>query len=166
MESLRPKVDGDDKDADAKYDFADVDSKLTTGEWKKEKMHVLKKEEEDCGVQPGQGKKNKRGKKGKPAAAQEDAKFALSMQTLSYFDSLKVSPPAFTKDLGDVLKVLEEKKAYFIKTSDDINDGKPVEAEEKKPEEETKEEPTEKPEPKQKKAKVNLDDEEMFPTMG
>jgi len=166
LESLRPKVDGDDKDADAKYDFADVDSKLTTGEWKKEKMHVLKKEEEDCGVQPGQGKKNKRGKKGKPAAAQEDAKFALSMQTLSYFDSLKVSPPAFTKDLGDVLKVLEEKKAYFIKTSDDINDGKPVEAEEKKPEEETKEETTEKPEPKQKKVKVNLDDEEMFPTMG
>jgi len=64
------------------------------------------------------------------------------------------------------LKVLEEKKAYFIKISDDLNDGKTVETEETKPEEETKQENAEKPEPKQKRAKVNLDDEEMFPSMG
>merc|ERR1712183_229090 len=47
LESLRPKSDGDNQDGDA-VDYADVDNKLTTGEWKKEKMHVLKKEEEDC----------------------------------------------------------------------------------------------------------------------
>jgi len=164
LESLRPKSDGDNQDGDA-VDYADVDNKLTTGEWKKEKMHVLKKEEEDCGVQPGQGKKKGKGKKKNAQASQEETKLALSMQTLSYFDSLKVSPPNFSKDLGDVLKVLEEKKAYFIKTSDDINDGK-VENEDKKSEEETKDEPAEKPEPKQKRAKVNLDDDEMFPAMG
>merc|ERR1712072_1082495 len=107
-----------------------------------EKVHVLKKEEEDLGIQPGQGKKKGKGKKKQAQAAPEETKLALSMQTLSYFDSLKVSPPAFSKDLDSVLKVLEEKKAYFIKTSDDINDGK-VENEDKKSEEETKDEPAE-----------------------
>jgi len=165
LESLRPRTDGDNQD-DEKTDYTDVDNKLKSGEWKKEKMHVLKKEEEDCGVQPGQGKKKGKGKKRNVQANQEEAKLALSMETLSYFDSLKVTPPNFKKELDDVLKVLEEKKAYFIKTSDDINDGKAVETEEKKPEEETKDEPAEKPEPKQKRAKVNLDDEEMFPSMG
>merc|ERR1712146_492495 len=136
------------------------------GDWKKEKVHVLKKEEEDLGIQPGQGKKKGKGKKKQTQAAPEETKLALSMQTLSYFDSLKVSPPAFSKDLDSVLKVLEEKKAYFIKISDDLNDGKTVETEETKPEEETKQENAEKPEPKQKRAKVNLDDDEMFPAMG
>jgi len=166
VDSLRPKGDGMEQDEDGNMNLVDVDKQIASGDWKKEKVHVLKKEEEDLGIQPGQGKKKGKGKKNKSQAAPEESKLALSMQTLSYFDSLKVSPPAFSKDLDSVLKVLEEKKAYFIKISDDLNDGKTVETEEAKPEEETKQETSEKPEPKQKRAKVNLDDDEMFPAMG
>merc|ERR1712072_756864 len=164
LESLRPKSDGNAQAEDGNVEVSQDTFKQ--GEWKKEKVHVLKKEEEDLGIQPGQGKKKGKGKKNKNQAVPEDTKLALSMQTLSYFDSLKVSPPAFSKDLDSVLKVLEEKKAYFTKMSDDLNDGKTVETEETKPEEESKQEPAEKPEPKQKKAKVNLEDDEMFPAMG
>merc|ERR1711988_339644 len=166
IDSLRPKGDGEVTAEDGSMDLVNVDKQIASGDWKKEKVHVLKKEEEDLGIQPGQGKKKGKGKKKQTQAAPEETKLALSMQTLSYFDSLKVSPPAFSKDLDSVLKVLEEKKAYFIKISNDLNDGKTVETEETKPEEETKQENSEKPEPKQKRAKVNLDDDEMFPAMG
>lgn len=166
VDSLRPKGDGMGQDEDGDMNLVDVDKQIASGDWKKEKVHVLKKEEEDLGIQPGQGKKKGKGKKKQNQAAPEESKLALSMQTLSYFDSLKVTPPAFSKDLDSVLKVLEEKKAYFIKISDDLNDGKTVETEETKPEEENKQENAEKPEPKQKRAKVNLDDDEMFPAMG
>merc|ERR1712151_765303 len=164
LESLRPKSDGNDENEDGNTEVSQDTFKQ--GEWKKEKVHVLKKEEEDLGLQPGQGKRKGKGKKNKNQAAPEDTKPSLSMQTLSYFDSLKVSPPAFSKDLESVLKVLEEKKAYFIKISDDLNDGKTVETEETKQEDESKEETAEKPEPKQKRAKVNLEDDEMSPAMG
>ena len=90
------------------------------------------------GIQPGQGKKKGKGKKKQNQAAPEETKLSLSMSTLSYFDQLKVSPPATSKDLDSVLKVLEEKKAYFIKISDDLNDGKAVETEETKQEDENK----------------------------
>merc|ERR1711918_58343 len=99
------------------------------------------------------------GKKKQNQSAPEEAKLSLSMSTLSYFDQLKVSPPATSQDLDSVLKVLEEKKAYFIKISDDLNDGKAVVTEEAKQEDETKQEPENKPEPKQKRAKVNLEDD-------
>jgi len=155
-----------DQDEAGNMNLVDVDKQIASGDWKKEKVHVLKKEEEDLGIQPGQGKKKGKGKKNKNQAAPEEAKLSLSMQTLSYFDSLKVSPPAFSKDLESVLKVLEEKKAYFIKISDDLNDGKTVETEDTKQEDESKQETADKPEPKQKRAKVNLEDDEMFPAMG
>merc|ERR1711881_676463 len=166
IDSLRPKEDGNVTGEDVSANLVNVDKQIASGDWKKEKVHVLKKEEEDLGIQPGQGKKKGKGKKNKNQAAPEEAKLSLSMQTLSYFDSLKVSPPAFSKDLESVLKVLEEKKAYFIKISDDLNDGKTVETEDTKQEDESKQETAEKPEPKQKRAKVNLEDDEMFPAMG
>merc|ERR1712187_436039 len=154
------------QDEDGNMNLVDVDKQIASGDWKKEKVYVLKKEEEDTGVQPGQGKKKGKGKKKQNQSNTEEAKLTLSLETISYFDSLKVSPPVFHKDLDAAIKVLEEKKAYFNKISDDLNDGKEVEGEEAKPAEETKQETAEKPEPKQKKAKVNLDDDEMFPAMG
>merc|ERR1711976_49032 len=150
LESLRPKSDGNVQNEDGNIEV-DQDT-FKQGDWKKEKVHVLKKEEEDLGIQPGQGKKKGKGKKKQNQAAPEETKLSLSMSTLSYFAQLKVSPPATSKDLDSVLKVLEEKKAYFIKISDDLNDGKAVETEETKQEDENKQEPENKPEPKQKRA--------------
>merc|ERR1711998_53774 len=113
VDSLRPKGDGMVQDEDGNMNLVDVDKQIASGDWKKEKVHVLKKEEEDMGIQPGQGKKKGKGKKKQNQVAPEESKLALSMQTLSYFDSLKVSPPAFSKDLDSVLKVLEEKKSLL-----------------------------------------------------
>merc|ERR1711976_968034 len=136
LESLRPKSDGNVQNEDGTLEV-DQDT-FKQGDWKKEKVHVLKKEEEDLCIQPGQGKKKGKGKKKQNQAAPEETKLSLSMSTLSYFDQLKVSPPATSKDLDSVLKVLDENK----------------------------QEPENKPEPKQKRAKVNLEDDEMFPAMG
>lgn len=167
LESLKPKDAEIAVEQDVEYVEKDVEGKLTSGDWKKEKVHILKKEHEDRGIQPGMGKKKGKGaKKNKGNTKDEDTKLTLTMQTLEYFDQIKVSPPCFLKDIIAVLKELEEKKAYFTKISEDLNDGKPVETEEPK-KEEPKEEQEEKPQPKQqKKSKVNLDDEDMFPSMG
>merc|ERR1711862_881242 len=114
-------------------------------------MHVLKKPEEDIGVQPGAGKKHKKGKKNKaPKEGEPEPKLKLTVDVLNYFDMIKVTAPLYSKEIEDTAKLVREKKEYFIKTSDDINDGKDVEAEEKAAN--NTEEKAEKPE-KQKKEK-------------
>lgn len=166
LDSLKPKTDIVEEE-DITYISEDVQAKLASGDWKKEKVHILKKEEEDLGIQPGQGKKKGKNKKKKHAEKEvEDTKLALTMQTLECFDQIKVSPPNFFKEIEASLKELNEKKAYFIKVSDDLNDGKQVDGDDNKLEE-PKEEQSEQAAPKKaKKEKVNLDDDEMFPAMG
>lgn len=147
-----------------------VESKLASGDWKKEKVHVLKKTEDwNEGVQPGQKKhKNKKSKSKKPT---EEPRLTLTIETLGYFEDIKCSPPTYEKDIQGVIANLEEKKAYFARISDDLNEGKEVKAEEKEEvkEGEGEEKEDEKKEEKKKvtkKEKVNLDDDSMFPAMG
>merc|ERR1712178_443855 len=63
IDSLRPKGDSEVTAEDGSMDLVNVDKQIASGDWKKEKVHVLKKEEEDLGIQPGQGKKKGKGKK-------------------------------------------------------------------------------------------------------
>jgi len=93
---------------------------------------------------------------------------------LSYFDQIKVSPPSYSKEIDETIKQLNEKKEYFTKMSDDLNDGKKPEAAEKKADESDKKETNSedgekkamKGEKKQKKSAVKMDDEDMFPSLG
>lgn len=80
---------------------------------------------------------------------------------------IKVTAPMYAKEVENTLKLINEKKEYFIKVSDDINEGRNVEEGEKKDADEGNtgnEEKQEKKE-KSKKEKINLDDEDMFPTI-
>jgi len=132
-------------------------------------MHVLdnKKNDWEEGVQPGQKKNKKKNKKGKGKAQPEDTKLTLTIETLGYFDSIKVSAPVYAKDIDEVSKQLTEKREYFIKVSDELNEGKkPEEVEPEKKEEEKTEDDAKPVEKKGKKPKVSLDDDEMFPAMG
>merc|ERR1712010_3653 len=102
--------------------------------------HVLdnKKNDWEEGVQPGQKKNNK---KGKGKAQPEDTKLTLTIETLGYFDSIKVAAPVYAKDIDEVSKLLTEKRDYFVKVSDELNEGKkPEEVETEKKEEEKTEE--------------------------
>lgn len=111
-------------------------------------------------------KRNKGNKKGKENT--EEAKLTLTIDTLNFFDSIKVTPPMYAKDIDETIKKVDEKKAYFIKISDEEED-KPEAEKKEEGTEEVKVEGEEKPkaEVKQtsKKQKINLDDEEMFPSM-
>lgn len=163
--TLKPKAHEDDAEV-SKYNEADVEAKLGSGDWKKEKMHVLKKNQEEAGVQPGQ----KKHKKGKKSSKPEESKLTMTIETLSYFDQVKVSPPSYAKEIDGTLKQIVEKKEYFTKMSDEINDGKKpegAEAETEKVEEEVEggEEKKQMPEKKTKKQAVKMDDENMFPSL-
>lgn len=132
-------------------------------------MHVLdnKKNDWEEGVQPGQKKNKKKNKKNKGKAQPEDTKLTLTIETLGYFDSIKVSAPVYAKDIDEVSKQLTEKRDYFIKVSDELNEGKkPEEVESEKKEEEATQEEAKPAQKRGNKQKVSLDDEEMFPTMG
>jgi len=133
-------------------------------------MHVLdnKKNDWEEGVQPGQKKNKKKNKKNKGKAQPEDTKLTLTIETLGYFDSIKVAAPVYAKDIDEVSKLLTEKRDYFVKVSDELNEGKkPEEVEPETKKEEEKTEDDAKPAEKRgKKPKVSLDDDEMFPAMG
>jgi len=91
----------------------------------------------------------------------------LTIETLGYFDSIKVAAPVYAKDIDEVSKLLTEKRDYFVKVSDELNEGKkPEEVETEKKEEEKTEEDAKPAEKRGKKQKVSLDDDEMFPAMG
>merc|ERR1712151_32703 len=113
-------------------------------------------------------KEKKRNKKGKKGAQPDEIKLTLTIETLRYFDTIKVLPPSFSKDIDETIKRLNEKKEYFIKVSDDINEGKEGVKDEEKSEEKKEENEEEEKNVKKvnKKVKVSLDDEEMFPAMG
>jgi len=136
---------------------------------------LSKKNDDDEGLKPGAGK-NKR-KKNKKQHVQEDPKLTLTIETLNFFDSIKVAPPTFLKDIDASIEKLNEKKEYFVKLSDELNEKPEAQDQQnstEKPEgakdEKTDDAPEEKSEkkeekPKQKKEKIDLDNEDMFPSM-
>ena len=175
--TLKPKVRTEEKEQQNLTE-EQLNGVLNSGDWKKEKLHVLsKKTDEDVGLQPGAGKKKRQ--KNKKQSVAEDPKLTLTIETLNMFDSIKVSPPIYLKDIDDSIAKLNEKKEYFIKASDDLNEtsGQEKKTEEKKEEEGEGEsmkkdgeaEKVENPEANQQKTrkeKIDLDNEEMFPTIG
>lgn len=168
--TLKPKVRNEEEEMKHLTE-EELNGVLNSGDWKKEKLHVLKKkEEEDEGLQPGAGKKKRQ--KNKKQHVQEDPKLTLTIETLNFFDSIKVAPPSHTKDIDASIVKINEKKEYFIKLSEDFNENpdqekkteeKP-EGEAEKKEEEEKVENQEK-KGKVKKEKIDLDNEDMFPSM-
>jgi len=168
LNTLKPKSHEEEADQSGnKYNEADVEAKLTSGDWKKEKVHVLKKPVEEQGVQPG-GSKKKRSKQNKPKDKPEDTKLTLTIDTLGYFDQIKVVPPSYGKEIDGTIKQLTEKRDYFVKMSDDLNEGKttaePTEAKEGGDNAETEDKPAKKEKEPKKKA-VKMDDEDMFPSL-
>jgi hypothetical protein len=79
VNGLKPRTHEDETLAE-KYNEANVEAKLQAGDWKKEKVHMLKKPQEEEGVKPGQ-KKHK--KQSKSAKSPEDTKLTLTIETLS-----------------------------------------------------------------------------------
>jgi len=171
LDSFKPKDDESNLDMEGgpTYNAENVNQKLTSGEWKKEKMHVFKKEQDwEESLQPGQnkkkGKKNKKNKNAKEAEG--EPKLTLTIETLNYFDEVAVQAPIYQSQVLDTMKLVREKKDYFTRISDELNEGKKPEGEnEETPKEEENKEAQAKPEKKAKKEKINLDDEEMFPAM-
>jgi len=174
--NLKPKVRNEEGEDQKHLSEEQLQGMLNSGDWKKEKLHVLKKnDDEDPGLQPGAGKK-KRQKNKKQVT--EDPKLTLTIETLNFFDSIKVAPPTFLKDIDASIAKINEKKEYFIKLSDEINEkgegekkdtekkeAEGEEGEEKKKEEEKTETQEETKKPKAKKEKIDLDNEDMFPSM-
>jgi len=162
LTTLKPKTHVEEEVS--KYNEAEVEAKLGGGDWKKEKVHVLKKKDDYAeGVQPGQ-KKHKKGKKNNKA---EETKFTLTIETMSYFDQIKVSPPSYPKEIDGTMKQMVEKREYFIKMSDDLNETGKTDgvAEPEKVEEKDELDADRKPEKKGKKQAVKMDDEDMFPSL-
>merc|ERR1711894_720067 len=161
--NLKPKVRNEEGEDQKHLSEEQLQGMLNSGDWKKEKLHVLKKnDDEDLGLQPGAGKK-KRQKNKKQVT--EDPKLTLTIETLNFFDSIKVAPPTFLKDIDASIAKINEKKEYFIKLSDEINEKgeeakketEKEEEEEKKNEEEKVETQEETKKPKAKKEKIDLD---------
>jgi len=176
--NLKPKVRNEEEEDQKHLSEEQLQGMLNSGDWKKEKLHVLaKKDDEDPGIMPGAGKKKRQ--KHKKQHVQEDPKLTLTIETLNFFDSIKVAPPTFLKDIDASITKINEKKEYFIKLSDDLNEkpeGEKKETEkkeaqaeegeeEKKKDEEKTETQEETKKPRAKKEKIDLDNEDMFPSM-
>lgn len=91
----------------------DISGALTTDEWKKEKVVVTKsKKEQDEMFYVAPKKKNQPKEAPKPTGPVVQA-INHQLDTIKYFDHLKVPVPLFTNKLEDTIKLLQEKQAYF-----------------------------------------------------
>merc|ERR1711903_171207 len=167
LESLKPKAQEEDLELNQTPSWNDesVQESLKSGDWKKEKIHILKKKEEDWTTAGSLSKKHKKkGKKQQKGAQEDTQKISLNIDILDDFDKIKVSPPLYMKEIDTTVKSLNEKKDYFNKISDDLNDGKEVENDKKQEDDKKSDDKEETEQPKkERKAKVNLEDENMFP---
>lgn len=149
---------------------SDPISEVKAGDSKGERYEVYTKTFEEVGIQPGQGKKKRHKGKKKANQTHEDTKLTQTYDTLTYFEQIKVTPPTFSTDLDEVLGHLAEKKAYFVKISDELNEGmspeepdlpEPIREDNSEDEDKVKE----KKPPMKKQKKVDAEDENMFPSL-
>lgn len=95
-----------------------IQEALESKDWKEAKgqMVLSRKEKEDDFFS---GKKKEKKKATQPKKEEETGAQSLNHQieTLNYFEEIKISPPLTTDKLPDTLKLLQEKKAYFEKLS-------------------------------------------------
>jgi len=94
-----------------------IEEAMQIDEWKSAKgqyIHARKEKADDFFA----GKEKK--KTQKKATTEKDTgpqPLNHQIETLNYFDEIKVSPPLFTDKLPETIKILQEKKAYFEKLS-------------------------------------------------
>ncbi|CAD8191786.1 unnamed protein product [Paramecium octaurelia] len=96
----------------------DIEQVLKSDDWKKEKCTAIKKEAEDNlynfsqlkskkkNKQPQQQKEEKKDEK--PSILQHD------LQTLQFFDTVKVATPFYITELDNVVKSIQERKEYYL----------------------------------------------------
>lgn len=97
-----------------------LEEALSSNDWKNTKGQYLQSKRETVDdFYSGKGKK--KGQQKKPQATKTEDNSAQpinhQIETLNYFDEIKVSPPLYTDKLPATLKILSEKKAYFEKLS-------------------------------------------------
>lgn len=98
-----------------------IEEALQQNDWKEAKgQYILSRKEKEDDFFAGKGKK-KQPKKPTTKPQEETGAQPLNHQieTLNYFEEIKVAPPLFTDKLAETLKVLGEKKAYFEKLSNE-----------------------------------------------
>jgi DNA repair exonuclease SbcCD ATPase subunit len=136
---LLPSKDDGSQGVQEKDKHEAAKNALQTDEWKKEKGTVIKgKREEDNEFFIGTNKKSKNANKPQQQKKEEVPSVQSlnhQFETINFFDALKVTPPLFTDKLEDTIKVLNDKKAYFVKLQDEAA----KEDQTKKPEEATTE---------------------------
>ena len=150
------------------YDKSDINEKLKGDNWKKEKVHVLesKKDQGETGVQPGEGKHKKKGNKKDNNQEDLNTRLTFTIETLSIFDQIKLTPPKNLQEIDDVVKLLTTKKELFLKMSDEDNeDGKKTKVAQDDKGSPAKRDEGNRGKGAKAKGNVNLNDEKMFPSM-
>lgn len=98
---------------------ARVEEALKGDEWKNSKAtELVSKRDRNDDFTSGKKKKVQQ-KKQAPKEQSASQPLNHQIETLNYFDEIKVSPPLFTDKLPETIKILQEKKAYFQKLSTD-----------------------------------------------
>merc|ERR1712146_42623 len=109
---------------------------------------------------PGAGKKHKKKNKNQGGKNEkvEEPKLTLTIETLNFFDNVKIPPPSYAKDIDETITKLVQKKEYFNKASEEAAEKGDNKQEETEKKEETKDEEKNKEEekPKQKKSQINF----------
>lgn len=156
-----------------------IQDALQSNDWKEAKgQYVLSRKEKADDFFSG---KKKEKKKTPQTKTEETGAQSLNHQieTLNYFEEIKIAPPLTTDKLPDTLKLLQEKKAYFEKLSTETieadnnrknlpeEERKKLEEEEKaKKEQQQQQEQTKKTEKRStKKPQFNVESEQDFPKM-
>ena len=95
------------------HEKKDIAAELSKGDFKKEKITLLNKQEEDlfnvAGAKAKKGKKKGKKEEVKPETQSLNHKFDV----LGFFENMKVAPPMVVSKLEGTIKVLQEKKEYF-----------------------------------------------------
>jgi predicted phage tail protein len=154
-----------------------IEEALQSNDWKEAKgQYILSRKEKEDDFFAGKGKKKVQKKPTtKPQEETGPQPLNHQIETLNYFDEIKVAPPLFTDKLPETLKVLQEKKAYFEKLSQEAmqadEDRKNLPEEERKrlaeedKQKRNAEQQPEKKERKAKQAKFDVESEQDFPKM-
>jgi len=118
-QKLNPSTEVVGKQEEQKDKTVVIQEALQKDEWKQAKGQYLtgRREKEDDFF--AGSKKKKAGKKNAKNIDLDEYVIPLNHQieTLNYFEEIKVSPPLFSDKLEETLKILGEKKAYFEKLS-------------------------------------------------
>lgn len=135
-QKLLPKVKSTEETVVAEK--KDIVAELSKGDFKKEKITLLSKTEEDL-FNVGVAKKLKGKKKGKKEEVKpETQSLNHKFDVLGFFENMKVAPPMVVNKLEGTIKVLQEKKEYFESQTEKQVEAKTEETEKKAPQKQKK----------------------------